>query len=186
VALRRSATGRDRESASEDGLVSIEEDGKMATDMKDCMAQTMDSVTKGFEASLDAGRKAQAAWFDAFSNFTADQPAFDRFFAGPNLFPAPWMSFWADNAKATIDCFDAGWKTTVGVVRTACEAAVDAGKKDGTQAAKTICDAAFDATQRNFNTLSDANRSGFERWTAFISGSQGNAAATKGAAKSSK
>ncbi|MFQ5461755.1 MAG: hypothetical protein ACE5E5_03915 [Phycisphaerae bacterium] len=158
----------------------------MATDMKDCMAQTMDSVTKGIEAGLDAGRKAQAAWFDAFSAFTANQPAFDRFFAGPTPFPAPWMSFWADNAKATVDCFDAGWKTTVGVVRTACETALDNGKQDCTQAAKTICDAAFDASKSNFNTLSDASRSGFERWTAFVSGSQGNGSATKGGAKSSK
>jgi len=158
----------------------------MATDMYDCMTQTMDSVTKGFEASLDAGRKAQAAWFDAFSGFKSNQPGFDHVLEGPGQFVGAWMPLWSSNAKATVDCFDANMKKTLGFVRTACEATFDAGNNDGADAAKTVCDAAFETAKSNFTTLSNATRSGFDRWTSFVKCASENGHATKGAAKSSK
>ncbi len=158
----------------------------MATEMKDCMAQTMDSVTKGFEAGLDAGRKAQAAWFDAFSGFKANQPGFDGFFEVPGQFAGAWMPMWASNAKATVDCFDANMKTTMGFVRTACETTFDSGQKDCSVVAQSVCDSAFDTAKTNFNTLSDATRAGLDRWTSLCNGSTGDGRATKSGTKSSK
>jgi len=159
----------------------------MATDTKNCVMETMDVMTKGFQNSLESGRKAQQAWFDALNGFKVEQPAFGRFFSNPDQFAGEFMPVWRNNAKSMFDCLDTNMKATFAFMRTACDAVVDAGEKDFAQASKRVCDDAFETTNANFETFHKATRNAFDQWTSFCKCQEGGSGpTTKSGSRTSK
>jgi len=139
----------------------------MVAETREKMTEMFETVSDGFRAAMDAGRRSQESMFKAVGDMCKAPGEFDGFVVRAERITREWMPTMGKNIQAMTECCDTGFRAGVEVFKTACDLSLRTEDADVYRKSRQFFDAAFNAARTNFDAIGKAGSRTMENWAEF-------------------